>query len=1155
MKKFLLLLIALFLAFQLKAQNVGINNSGATPNLSALLDVDVSAFATKLGLLIPRVTLVQKTAMSPLPAVAQGLVVYQTDGIEGFYYNTSLTTTANWVYLNPNSSGWAVSGNTLTGTLPATPAEWIGSINAADWIVKTNNSESMRVTSGGNVGINNNAPSDKLSVNSSSSAANAISGTITSASTTNTYYGAGGFAVNGAYTPARGYLGYHNGSNVTFGVYGASGDLAGMFAGKVGINSVATALTTADLEIRNTTAGNPAVAMFRQTASQTTSGTILNRIDFGDNLQTTAEAQIAVIRGAAGGAGDLPTDIAFSNIPDGSTVLTERMRILNNGNVGIGTIAPASTLDVNGSTKTTNFQMTSGATLGYVLQGNATGNASWVSPSSFFAVGTGLSLTGITINSVWTASGTSIYNNNTGNVGIGTAAPDASAKLDITSSSSGLLIPRVALTASNVAGPVTSPLTSLLVYNTASAGVSPNAVTPGHYYWDGAEWVSLSGGPSSNNWSITGNAGTTVGTNFIGTTDARALAFKVNNNLSGYIDYSANANTGFGYQTLNVTNAGGGTFNTALGYQAMLVNTSGVSNTAIGYQALKANIVGNKNTAVGSNSLLTNTGIENTAVGFIALNNNTTGQGNTGVGLGALGSNQGGNYNVAVGYYALNGNTPNTTQINNVALGSYAGFNNQTGINNLFVGNKSGFSNTSGNYNLFFGNVSGYTTNSGSNNLFMGDSTGYFNTTGTDNIFLGNNAGYTNSTGIQNTFVGLKAGYKNTIGTENVFVGYRAGYQNSSGSFNYFGGYSAGYKNTVGTDNTFIGTFAGTQNTTGTNNTIIGSYSGAYNIITGGLNTFLGDHSGYSFSTGSTNTCIGAQAGWASIYSGNNNTFLGFNADASGNFSNSCAIGANAVVGASNAMVLGGTGTYAVNVGIGLTTPLYALHVTDVINVSGNQVGYFKNTYTGSADGVGVKGETSNTATNYGIGTEGIGKYIGVYGLGITGGLTGVMGTSGGATYGVYCSGNGAYTGTWSNVSDKRFKENIQPLTGALDKVLKLEPKTYTFKKDEQYKRMNFPESLQIGLIAQDVENVFPELVGQGISPKGDKEDQFTFKSMNYIGLTPILVQAIKEQQKIIEEQDNKINAQTKSIEELRAEVKAIQTALNKSNISTSDEK
>lgn len=79
------------------------------------------------------------------------------------------------------------------------------------------------------------------------------------------------------------------------------------------------------------------------------------------------------------------------------------------------------------------------------------------------------------------------------NVGIGTNTPNASAKLDITDANKGLLIPRVALTASNATGPITSPVNSLLVYNTATASSGSTLVTPGYYYWDAgrASWMRL----------------------------------------------------------------------------------------------------------------------------------------------------------------------------------------------------------------------------------------------------------------------------------------------------------------------------------------------------------------------------------------------------------------------------------------------------------------------------------------------------------------------------------------------------------------------------------------------------------------------------------------------------------------------------------------
>jgi hypothetical protein len=76
------------------------------------------------------------------------------------------------------------------------------------------------------------------------------------------------------------------------------------------------------------------------------------------------------------------------------------------------------------------------------------------------------------------------------NVGISPSGttPDASAGLDVNFTDKGLLIPRVSLAGTTTASPVTDPATSLLVYNTATAG----DVTPGYYFWNGTAWTRLS---------------------------------------------------------------------------------------------------------------------------------------------------------------------------------------------------------------------------------------------------------------------------------------------------------------------------------------------------------------------------------------------------------------------------------------------------------------------------------------------------------------------------------------------------------------------------------------------------------------------------------------------------------------------------------------
>jgi len=136
------------------------------------------------------------------------------------------------------------------------------------------------------------------------------------------------------------------------------------------------------------------------------------------------------------------------------------------------------------------------------------------------------------------------------NVGINTTGvnPAASAMLDIVSSNKGLLVPRVSLTSTSLAGPISSPATSLLVYNNASAGGGSTAVTPGYYFWDGSKWERFkTGASSSSGWDILGNTSTNDAVNFIGTTDAQDLVFKTNN--SERIRIESTGFVGFGTNT------------------------------------------------------------------------------------------------------------------------------------------------------------------------------------------------------------------------------------------------------------------------------------------------------------------------------------------------------------------------------------------------------------------------------------------------------------------------------------------------------------------------------------------------------------------------------------------------------------------------------
>ncbi|WP_329805620.1 tail fiber domain-containing protein [Flavobacterium facile] len=100
-------------------------------------------------------------------------------------------------------------------------------------------------------------------------------------------------------------------------------------------------------------------------------------------------------------------------------------------------------------------------------------------------------------------------------VGIGTVSPAASSLLDITSTTGGLLIPRMTQAQRTAIG---SPVNGLLVYQTDA--------TIGFWYYNGTIWTTFSSGSS---WNLNGNSGTMVATNKLGTTNAQSFVTKANN--------------------------------------------------------------------------------------------------------------------------------------------------------------------------------------------------------------------------------------------------------------------------------------------------------------------------------------------------------------------------------------------------------------------------------------------------------------------------------------------------------------------------------------------------------------------------------------------------------------------------------------------------
>ena len=133
---------------------------------------------------------------------------------------------------------------------------------------------------------------------------------------------------------------------------------------------------------------------------------------------------------------------------------------------------------------------------------------------------------------------------------------------------------------------------------------------------------------------------------------------------------------------------------------------------------------------------------------------------------------------------------------------------------------------------------------------------------------------------------------------------------------------------------------------------------------------------------------------------------------------------------------------------------------------------------------------------------------------------------SGNTNYAAYFVGDVTYTGTLSKASDAKLKYNVNDLTNATDIIKGLNAKTYLYKQDGEAGFLNLPTTKQYGFIAQEVETVLPTLVRDQVQMKStdpDVDGQIEYKAVNYVSLIPVLTQAIKEQQEMIEELQKRI--------------------------------
>ncbi len=657
-------------------------------------------------------------------------------------------------------------------------------------------------------------------------------------------------------------------------------------------------------------------------------------------------------------------------------------------------------------------------------------------------------------------------------VGIGTASPEASALLDLTSTDKGILIPRMTTVQRNA---IATPAAGLMVYDTNLMGF---------WYYNGSSWLSV-GGPDDK-WKMYGNTGTNS-THFLGTADDQPMRFRLNNLKAGTWD--------------------GANRNYSLGVGALDSITTGKGNIAIGTKALFSNKTQNGLVAVGDSSLYSNTtGVQNTAIGSQALRKNTNGSNNVASGHKTLYSNTIGSNNVANGHQAL---YSNTTGSDNLASGSQALYFNTTGSYNVASGYVTLLNNKTGSYNVASGFVTLLNNTTGSYNVAYGSYALYANTTGNFLVAVGDSSLYSNTTGVQNTAIGSKALRTNTSGSRNTAFGFQA-LSSNTGSANTAVGNNALRLNTSGNILVAVGDSCLYSNTTGVQNTAIGSQALKRNL-TGFSNVANGYHSLYNNLIGFNNVAIGSYALDNNTTGGRNSAF-GHAADVNAtNLFNSTAIGANSLVAESNCLVLGSIigvngATESVNVGIGTTIPKTRLHI-----VGGSDANYI------DTSGYLVTGDvaTSNIIIDDNeIMARNNGASAPLY-LQVSGGDLKIG--SGTPSYKLEVgSSEAAKTGggVWIAASDQRLKKNIRAFEDGLDILKKIRPVQFSYNGQGG---IADDTSTFVGIIAQELKPVAPYMIGEFTytAPDGQKENY-----MDYDGtaMTYILINAVKEQQVIIDQ-------------------------------------
>ncbi|MFM2156856.1 MAG: hypothetical protein RL516_1605 [Bacteroidota bacterium] len=504
-------------------------------------------------------------------------------------------------------------------------------------------------------------------------------------------------------------------------------------------------------------------------------------------------------------------------------------------------------------------------------------------------------------------------------------------------------------------------------------------------------------------------------------------------------------------------------------------------------------------------------------------------------------------------------------------------------FNSLYIGIDAGNGPNNWPANTFIGFEAGKVTNTATGSLgfntFVGYAAGKHNLDGNENTFIGANTGEFNTFGEYNTFIGIKSGQFNTDGNDNTFLGHYAGRFNQSGSNNTAVGSNALYLQTssggsTATYNVAIGDKSLYNTDGGIYNTALGSKSGISNT-TGSYNTFLGNQANSSSANLNGATAIG----FGSLVTTDNNMILGNNDVNVGIGLSGVVGGAQAKLHVQRDLqlrVVNPTGVKIQNDDVDVNGNYigssYGLTSTTLGSNSENFAGSFKSSnalvnYAGifdatepynnvaNIDNIGIKSDAQNansnigglfnaangqinygvlsqatanrgTTNNYGVAGIAYNNDNTLFNVGVYGYAAGLPFPSpqpslGTGSYAGYFSGDVAVTGNLWFPSDSTNKINIKPIVDADLILSQLNSYTYNFDTSKLQNVANVPQSLQFGLISQEVEAVAPNLITNTMFPpiidslgnvisQGQK-----VKMMNYVNIIPLLVSGYNKQKAI----------------------------------------